>query len=168
MQKLVEEYNYLDLKNVNGFKVYKFNAKKQGGAVVNNVLKNLTGLDFKTANIEQIEKAAQEKGLCIRLVYKYDSKAWGLGYDLVSTEEDYKENYNNIVYLIVNNAIDPLDPWQFDDDETAIKALDRLYYHDFKTLYRLKLGKWLDSHTFNTQKEVISLTKEEAEDWGEF
>lgn len=168
MQKLIEEYNYLDLKNVNGFKVYKFNPKKQGGAVVNNVLKNLTGLNLKTANIEQIQEKAQEKGLYIRLVYKYDSKAWGPGYDLVSTEEDYKENYNNIVYLIVNNAIDPLDPWQFDDDEAAIKTLDKLFYHDFKTLYRLKLGKWLDSHTFNVQKEVISLTKEEAETWGEF
>lgn len=81
MQKLIEEYNYLDLKNVNGFKVYKFNPKKQGGAVVNNVLKNLTGLNLKTANIEQIQEKAQEKGLYIRLVYKYDSKAWGPGYD---------------------------------------------------------------------------------------
>lgn len=168
MQKLIEEYNYLDLKNVNGFKTYKFKPKKQGGAVVNNVLKNLTGLDLKTANIEQIEKAAQEKGLYIRLVYKYNSKAWGLGYDLVSTEEDYNENYNDIVYLIVNNAIDRLDPWQFDDDEAAIKVLDKLYYYDNETLYRLKLGKWLDSHTFNVQKEVISLSKEEAENWGEF
>lgn len=86
---------------------------------------------------------------------------------MLSTEKDYNEKCNNIVYLIVNNAIDPQDPWQFDDDEAAIKALDKLFYHDFKTLYRLKLGKWLDSHTFNTQKEVISLTKEEAENWGD-
>lgn len=159
MQKLVEEYNYLDLKNVNGFKVYKFNTEKQGGAIVNNVLKNLTGLDLKTANIKQIEKAAQEKGLYIRLVFKCKNY-----YDLIINNSDYLDFYNDITYLIVkkltNGSI-----WQFNDDDKAVQILDKLYYHDFKTLYRLKLGKWLDSHTFNVQKKVISLTKEEAEDW---
>lgn len=159
MQKLIEEYNYLDLKNVNGFKVYKFKPKKQGGAVVNNVLKNLTGLNLKTANIEQIQEAAQEKGLYIRLVFKCASY-----YDLILNNLDFLDRYDDITYLVVKKSTNR-SIWQFDDDDKAVQILDKLYCYDNTTLYRLKLGKWLDSHTFNVQKEVILLTKEEAENW---
>ncbi len=166
MQKLVEKYNYLDLKNVNGFKVYKFKPKKQGGVVVNNVLKNLTGLDLKNANIEQIQEKAQEKGLYIRTVYKFKTKNGGFDYNLINNKLAYEELYNNVSYLIVKRSNDR-SIYQLADERDAFNALKKLYYYNNKTLYRLKLGKWLDSHTFNVQKEVISLTKEEAENWGD-
>ncbi|MCZ3621369.1 hypothetical protein [Lactobacillus mulieris] len=167
MQKLVEKYNYLDLKNVNGFKFYKFNPKKKGGAVVNNVLKNLTGLNLKTANIEQIQEAAQEKGFYIRTVYKFKTKSGGYDYNLINNKLAYAELYNDVTYLIVKKSND-CSIWQLADERDAFNALKKIYYYNNETLYRLKLGKWLDSHTFNVQKEVISLTKEEAETWGEF
>ncbi|WEB30155.1 hypothetical protein PUW59_05235 [Lactobacillus mulieris] len=163
MQKLIEEYNYLDLKNINGFKAYKFKPKKQGGAVVNSVLKKLTGLNLKTANIEVLTKKAIKKGVFVALLYNYHSA----GYAFIENTIELDENFNNIDYLIVKKVPEDKSILQIKTVDKAIKILDKLYNYKYKTLYRLKLGKWLDSHTFSVQKEVISLTKEEAENWGD-